>query len=87
MAAPQIMTLAHIARHESVAGILGEARQRKPLLIEPHVLTTAEGLTICYPGDEAHPIAERAMPGPLRLTIRSGRYEPEQGFDAFFAEH
>lgn len=85
LAPPQIMTLAHLARHRSVDSALAEARGRLPALIQPHVIRDAEGRTMCYPGDALHPVRERAMPGPLRLFTRGQRYEPEDGFEAFFA--
>jgi hypothetical protein len=85
LAPPQIMTLAALARHDSVDAMLSEARGRRPALVLPHVLGEGESRVMCYPGDEAHPVRERAMPGPLRLFVRGARYEPEAGFDAFFA--
>jgi 8-oxo-dGTP pyrophosphatase MutT (NUDIX family) len=84
LAPPQIMTLAHLARHGSVDSVLDEARGRLPVLIQPHVIRDAEGRTMCYPGDELHPVRERAMPGPLRLFTRGQRYEPQNGFEDFF---
>ena len=83
LAPPQIMTLAHLARHGSVDSVLAEARGRLPALIQPHVIRDGEMRTMCYPG---HPVRERAMPGPLRLFTRGQRYEPEHGFQAFFDE-
>ncbi|MCW5653195.1 MAG: NUDIX hydrolase [Hydrogenophaga sp.] len=85
LAPPQIMTLAHLARHASVDSALDEARGRRPALILPHVLGQGDGRTMCYPGDDLHPVRERAMPGPLRLFSRNRRYEPEGGFEGFFA--
>ena len=86
LAPPQIMTLAHLARHGSVDSVLAEARGRLPALIQPHVIRDGEMRTMCYPGHEMHPVRERAMPGPLRLFTRGQRYEPEHGFQAFFDE-
>ncbi|MBT2301953.1 NUDIX hydrolase [Variovorax paradoxus] len=84
LAPPQIMTMVHMAMHADVRGILDDARRRAPYLIEPHVLQTPEGVRLCYPGDPAHPVAQRRMPGPLRLAIRDKRYEPLGGFEEFF---
>lgn len=84
LAPPQIMTLAHLSRHANVASVLAEARGRGPALVQPEVLMLGESRTLCYPGDEDHPVPDRAMPGPLRLTACNGRYEPELGFEAFF---
>lgn len=84
LAPPQIMSLAHLARHASVDSVLAEARGRMPALIQPHVIREGEGRTMCYPGDDLHPVRERAMPGPLRLFTRGSRFEPEDGFEGFF---
>ena len=84
LAPPQIMTLAHFTRLGDVDGILAEARRRTPLHVQPHVLDEPAGMTLCLPGDPDHPVSTRAMPGPLRLAVRSARFEPEGGFDAFF---
>ncbi|WP_439588762.1 NUDIX hydrolase [Hydrogenophaga sp.] len=85
LAPPQIMTLAHLARHGSVESVLSEARGRLPALIQPHVFRDGEGRAMCYPGDELHPVRARAMPGPLRLFTRGHRFEPENGFEGFFS--
>ena len=84
-APPQIMTLAQLGRHASVQSVLAEARSRPPPVIAPVPIGQGAGRVMCYPGDPAHPVRERAMPGPLRLLGRNGRFEPEQGFEAFFA--
>ncbi len=86
LAPPQIMTLAHLARHTSVDSVLAEARGRLPALIQPHVIREGAVRTMCYPGHDQHPVRERAMPGPLRLFTRGQRFEPEDGFEAFFGE-
>lgn len=85
LAAPQILTLAHLARFASVAAALDDARLRPPSLIEPHLMREGEWEVMCYPGDAAHPIQVRAIPGPTRLTVRDRRAEPEGGFEGFFA--
>jgi len=84
LAPPQIMTLAHLARHATVDSALTEARARRPALILPHILGQGDTRTMCYPGDELHPVRERAMPGPLRLFARNKRFEPLDGFEGFF---
>lgn len=84
LAPPQIMTLAHLCRHSSVASVLSEARSRRPPLIQPEPFDLEGHRTIAYPGDERHPVRERALPGPTRLTYRDERFEPVDGFDAFF---
>ncbi len=84
LAPPQIMTLAHLARHASVAQVLGAALRQPPPTILPEAFDDAGTRVICYPGDERHAVRERAMPGPTRLFYRDRRFYPEQGFDALF---
>jgi 8-oxo-dGTP pyrophosphatase MutT (NUDIX family) len=84
LAPPQIMTLAHLARYDSVDQALADARSRPPALVEPHILFEGDMRVMCYPGDAEHPVAARAMPGPLRLVMRNQRIEPMDGFEAFF---
>jgi len=85
LAPPQIMSLAHLARFASVEAVLDAARGQPPALIEPHSFDQDGARHHCYPGDPAHPVAARAMPGPTRLRHAQGRFEPLDGFDAFFA--
>ena len=84
LAPPQIMTLAHLSRFRSAEEAIGEALRRPPPLIQPEPIE-AEGVrVVAYPGDPAHPVATRAMPGPSRLRFANGRFEPEEGYEAFF---
>ena len=85
LAPPQIMSLAHLARHERGQDVLDEARARGPVLVQPHTCEIDGQRVVCYPGDERHPITSRALPGPTRLVFRNRRFEPFQGFDAFLA--
>ncbi|MBG9387791.1 NUDIX hydrolase [Caenimonas aquaedulcis] len=85
LAPPQIMSLAHLSRHASVASAIGEASPRPPPLIEPFAIQHEGTRAMCYPGDECHPVRERALPGPLRLYHRDQRFEPYEGFDALFS--
>ncbi len=85
LAPPQIQSLAHLARHSSVGSALAEAQTRRPPVIQPEPFEVDGIRVIAYPGDERHPVSVRAMPGPSRLSYRQGRFEPEGGFDAFFA--
>src|SRR3954468_20521196 len=50
LAPPQIMSLAHLARHRSVAQVLAAARARKPPCIQPHPLQADGTRSVCYPG-------------------------------------
>ncbi|OUM01701.1 NUDIX hydrolase [Variovorax sp. JS1663] len=86
LAGPQIMSLAHLARHGSVASILAEAQGRAPSLVRP-VTFEVDGVRVAaYPGDERHPERLRVMPGPLRLMLRGRRLEPPGGcFDELLA--
>jgi 8-oxo-dGTP pyrophosphatase MutT (NUDIX family) len=85
LAPPQIMSLAHLARHPTVASVLTEARARKPPVIEPQAHQQDGVRVLCYPGDVMHTVRERALPGPTRLLHQNKRFEPVQGFDALFA--
>lgn len=85
LAPPQIMSLAHLARHASVAGVLAEARRRPPPVVLPEPFDQEGMRVICYPGDERHPVSERALPGPTRLHFRNKRFEPHGGFEGLFA--
>jgi 8-oxo-dGTP pyrophosphatase MutT (NUDIX family) len=86
LAPPQIMSLAHLARHASVASVLAEARGKAPALIQPEPYDDEHGTRVlCYPGDPRHSVRERALPGPTRLRYGSKRFEPEGGFESLFA--
>jgi 8-oxo-dGTP pyrophosphatase MutT (NUDIX family) len=84
LAAPQIMTLAHLARFDSVQAALSHAASRVPPLICPESLQTPTGRVVCYPGDPRHPVGTRAMPGPTALLFENNRFRPEAGFEAWF---
>ena len=85
LAPPQIMSLAHLARHASVDSVLNEARRRTPPLIEPEPFDQDGTRVLTYPGDTRHSVRARALPGPTRLYHRNRRFEPEGGFEALFA--
>ncbi|WP_295547813.1 NUDIX hydrolase [uncultured Pseudacidovorax sp.] len=90
LAPPQIMSLVHLA-HASARGDLADlmeaVRERGPYCVRPHVMDLPDGgKAMAYPGDPAHDVPERAMPGPLRLFVKGpGRFEPEGGIDGFWA--
>ncbi|HSI53465.1 MAG: NUDIX hydrolase [Ramlibacter sp.] len=86
LAPPQIMSLAHLSRHASVAGAMAEARSRPPPLVLPEPFEEGGFRVLCYPGDTRHSVRERAMPGPTRLHYREHRFEPPGGFDDLFAD-
>ncbi|QDL55079.1 NUDIX hydrolase [Rhodoferax aquaticus] len=86
LAPPQIMGLAHLARHAHVASVLQEAQQRRPPTILPQVFEEDGLRFMCYPGDARHDLPHKAIPGPTRLCIRKGRFEPSSGFEGFFSD-
>ncbi|HVE53352.1 MAG TPA: NUDIX hydrolase [Ramlibacter sp.] len=79
LAPPQIMSLAHLARHASVADVFAAARARKPPCIRPQPNDVDGVRVLCYPGDPWHSDTERALPGPTRLSWRNKRFEPDGG--------
>ena len=85
LAPPQIMSLAHLARHENVASVLAAARGSPPPLIQPEPFDQDGTRVLTYPGDPRHSVRARALPGPTRLYHRNKRFEPEGGFEALFA--
>jgi 8-oxo-dGTP pyrophosphatase MutT (NUDIX family) len=84
LAPPQIMTLVHMSRHADVAGVLAEARSRKPAVILPEVFEEAGMRMLCFPGDERHSVRSPVVPGPTRLCWRNDRHEPVGGLDTLF---
>ncbi len=85
LAPPQIMSLAHLARHGAVDSVLAAARARRPPVIQPESFDDDSGRVICYPGDERHSVREAALPGPTRLFYRNKRFEPVSGFEGLFS--
>jgi 8-oxo-dGTP pyrophosphatase MutT (NUDIX family) len=86
LAPPQVMSLAHLSRHGSVAQALAEARGRLPPAVRPEPFEQDGMRIVCYPGDARHPVRERALAGPTRLYYRDRRFEPAEGFEAFFSD-
>lgn len=84
LAPPQIMSLAHLARHANVGSVLAEAAGRLPPIIQPESFSLAGERVICYPGDARHSVAQRALPGPSSLCYRNKRFEPDGGFEGLF---
>lgn len=85
LAPPQIMSLAHLARFSRVDDVMASARACLPPLILPEAFDTQDGgRGVCYPGDSRHSVRQPAIPGPSRLYYRSGRFEPDGGFEALF---
>ena len=84
LAPPQIMSLAHLSRHATVASAMAEAASRKPPVIMPEAFNENGTRVVCYPGDPQHSVTKRALPGPSRFFWRNKRFEPAQGFEALF---
>lgn len=84
LAPPQIMSLAHLARHASVHSVMAAASQTLPPLILPETYDDQGTRIICYPGDPLHSVPTRALPGPSRVIYRNQRFEPLGGFEALF---
>lgn len=85
LAPPQIMSLAHLARHQAVDSVLAAARARRPPVIQPESFDDHGERMICYPGDERHTVRDLALPGPTRLFYRNKRFEPLNGFEGLFS--
>ena len=85
LVAPQLMGLAQLARHATVASALTEAAGRVPPCILPQPFEKDGARALAYPGDARHPVRERALPGPTRLRLVRGRFEPFGGFEEWFA--
>ncbi len=87
LAPPQIMSLAHLSRHDTVRSVLNEASGRSPALVLTEPYDDEHGTRVlCYPGDPHHTLRERVLPGPTRLYHRNRRFEPEGNFEALFED-
>lgn len=82
LAAPQIITLQHLARFATIDRVFEHAKTTKPRTIEPAPFDLAGFRVTCYPGDPQHSDPNPAWPGPSRLTFRNGRFEPDGGLKA-----
>jgi len=87
LAPPQIMTLVELSGFRSVDHAADHAAARIIPHIQPEpLLDPAGSRVVAYPGDEAHPVQTRLIPGPSRLVWRGGRFEPPGGrFEEFLA--
>ena len=86
LAPPQIMSLTHLARHRSTAGVLHAARSAPPPCIRPEPRDVEGTRVLCYPGDPWHSQREQALPGPTRLCWRNKRFEPDAGLPILLGE-
>ena len=55
LAAPQIMSLAHLGRHASVDSMMAEAKSRAPCVVRPLTFEIDGNRATAYPGDALHP--------------------------------
>lgn len=85
MAPPQIMSLAHLARHASAADAILAARAQTPPCICPENFSEDGETILCYPGDPQHSEHTRALPGPTRLTIRNRRFMPAGSLESLWS--
>jgi 8-oxo-dGTP pyrophosphatase MutT (NUDIX family) len=85
LAPPQIMSLAHLARHHTIETVMAQARTQTPPLVCPEPHDANGERVLCYPGDARHSVVQRALPGPTRLIYRNRRFEPTDGFEALFS--
>jgi len=87
LAPPQIMSLAALARFNSIDECISSSEQKRPPCIQPGTLKKDDGTRVLtYPGDPEHPLDDRRLPGPTRLIWRGGHFEPENGYDSFFVD-
>jgi len=86
LAPPQLITLAHLSRYTTADAAFEAARATLPRVIHPRHIEIDGTRGICYPGDAAHSEREPAFPGVSRLAFRNERFEPFDGFEAFFVD-
>lgn len=83
LAPPQIMSLASLAAHADIDAAIAAANGQVAPEVMPEHVGQGEERVIAFPGDPLHTRPARVMPGPTRLHVRNGRYEPVGGFDDF----
>lgn len=71
---PTWMTLSALAAFDSVAEAMDNARVTVTPRVQPELVQSEAGFTLCFPGDPAHSISTQALPGPTRLTLDVGRW-------------
>ncbi|MCA9576227.1 MAG: hypothetical protein R3B40_06475 [Polyangiales bacterium] len=73
---PTWMTLHALTAFDSAASAMARTRSTPTPRLQPELVTGADGFTLCFPGDSAHSVSARALPGPTRLRVHDGRWEP-----------
>ena len=81
LAPPQLMTLLELSTHRTADEVIAAGRGRAPLHIQPVATVEGSQELICFPGDAHHPVANRHLPGPTRLTWRDGRFQFDTPLD------
>lgn len=76
LAPPTYMSLQHLALFDSIDAAFADARSRRPPVIQPVGFEVDGARTLAFPGDEKHPVAERRIPGPVRMRYDGARYVP-----------
>ena len=70
------MSLQHLALYPSIDTAIADARSRRPPVIQPLGFQHDGMRCLALPGDGNHPVAARAIPGPLRLRWDGKCYQP-----------
>jgi 8-oxo-dGTP pyrophosphatase MutT (NUDIX family) len=86
MAPPQIMSLVNLSFFDRVDEALEHYRSRAPACIRPQPFDVDGVRHICYPGHPRHPESQKAMRGPSLLKFSNQRFEPQEGYEAFFKD-
>lgn len=73
---PTWMTLHALTAFDSAAAAMAHTRATPTTWLQPELVPGASGFTLCFPGDPAHSVRARALPGPTRLTLDDGRWRP-----------
>ena len=72
---PTWMTLYALAEFESASAAMASTRATPTVTLQPELVSGATGFTLCFPGDPAHSVGTRALPGPTRLRLVDGRWQ------------
>ena len=76
LAPATFMSLQHLAHFDSIDAALADARSRRPPVIQPVGFAVDGVRCLALPGDARHPLAERAIPGPVRLIWDGAKFMP-----------
>ena len=76
LAPATFMSLQHLAHFDSIDAALADARSRRPPVIQPVGFATDGVRCLALPGDINHPLAKRAIPGPVRLIWDGAKFIP-----------